>query len=616
MKKLLLSTATGALLAGTLGITVPGAQAVAPQGGGFDNASSGQGRATLAEAVQVVDKAFRRWYVSEIRRTGNRPSAQTVDAQSSRTQQLYPEHGFVLRTNMSWELNPTSDTRQFRLCVARDARDSSDHDGLLAGVYRAGMVRAGDDECRTAATLQVPTAYPARVQAYRLLDLRGIAVPTMLPTVPRFTNLMPRSSLPSAVLRAPAGQWGMPFTIALQLPDLQELQAMGLSAQGASTQFGRSVPNYSEKVMLDDLSLLAPEDFRVGHDCQVMEAGKSCQIQVAFRGRTDPAEARLAVHDALRLQFSNGAVAFIGLQGLTDRNALVDFGGKPGGGNGGGSESGKGSGGTDKPATPGSSGEIPVKDNPGIDPWLTLNAAAGKTVSQTVTFRNVTGQVLRLNHYPSGNIGYPFTVQPQSDCPALHADFLPNATCTLKITFAPPGDAAGGRVYSDTANVQLHWQYKSCVVGACNAPSAPGSWAGPVSLKGIVDKPAASTGAAIAIKEGTSLVLGTLSRGKTYNFTLTLNNMGTNALAVFSFNSTGRNGAWADAQGSISQLDVGRCGDVPGQGSCTMSFTVTPGSWMTPGETRGILFQANGQDRVSYQPVTTPSVQITYVVGK
>jgi hypothetical protein len=191
----------------------------------------------------------------------------------------------------------------------------------------------------------------------------------------------------------------------------------------------------------------------------------------------------------------------------------------------------------------------------------------------------------------------------------------PGATCTLKVVFSPAGNAETGKTFTDASNLRLNWQYKACAVGSCTAPNPGGQWAGPVKVTGTVLATQAGTEAELEVQQGTALDLGTLQRGRTYPYELTLRNKGKNELALYSFNSTGQTGSWIDAQGSISQIDISRCRTLAAGASCTATFTVTPGTWMTAGQVRGIVYKTNGQDRVTYKAVTAPSVQITYRVG-
>lgn len=237
----------------------------------------------IAEStVHSVEAAFRRKTAVLSESTKEQPSALELGT-------LFPVHGFAppSNTNVNWSLTGlTADTA--KLCVAMTVSSVTDWNRLLSRLHHMGM-KPADSACEEVTNFGLAPALPATLRAIRVLDRRDTPVPTQLSAYPGIAGADAQAvTRPGLILQA-----GTPVTLTVSNP---------------FTLVNPGPPPVGLTVGLTAWSARA--GFSVSHNCAAIAPNATCAISVQYTGGHGN-----SYPGSLRLEFSNGAVAVVGLLG-------------------------------------------------------------------------------------------------------------------------------------------------------------------------------------------------------------------------------------------------------------------------------------------------------------
>lgn len=197
-------------------------------------------------------------------------------------------------TGASWRLSGL-DEDQSVLCLTQTVSNASAWGSAQRGFLLARMLPADPQTCELSGEgYSAPQHYPGVVAARKVLDRRNVPNATVLPAEPLVTGVVADAvTRPGLTLRTKEGQGYADLTIQNPLVVLdpgppQVLRALGLTLVQVRPGFSYS------------------------HDCEAIEPGEACTFRIAYDGQDG--DYRVG---SLRLEFSNGEVAVIGLLGRT-----------------------------------------------------------------------------------------------------------------------------------------------------------------------------------------------------------------------------------------------------------------------------------------------------------
>lgn len=239
----------------------------------------------VQSTVNSLENAFRR-------RTAVLASPSKDQVSALELGALFPSYGFAppLNSNLTWSLTGVS-SDVAKLCVGVTVTTTADWNRLVSRLHREGM-HPSNSACEEVARYSLaPAGFPATLHAIRTLDRRDTPVATSLSSYPEITGADAAAvTRPGLLLAA-----GTPATLTVFNPftlvDAGPLP-MGLT--------------------LGLTGLSVREGFSVSHTCSEIAPAATCTVTVRYGGGYGP-----SYPGSLRLEFSNGAVAVVGLLGVT-----------------------------------------------------------------------------------------------------------------------------------------------------------------------------------------------------------------------------------------------------------------------------------------------------------
>lgn len=244
--------------------------------------SFGAGAQSLGQLVDStvysVERAFAR-HSAELQSPGliKRPAAEQSD--------LFPVYGFEPRASsgLTWGLVRVTDDTS-KLCVTATPLTNSSRLTLLRAFSEAKLALAGSD-CKPT-TLALAGSAPT-ISGIRILDRRDTISASLLPAHPVISGVLsPAVTRPALIIKR--GQ-SMEFLVQNPYVEVSPGQGLYVSLTGANIR----------------------EGFSVSSGCGLVAPGGACTISVAYQGK--PGE---FLADNLRLEFSTGAVASLGVSGI------------------------------------------------------------------------------------------------------------------------------------------------------------------------------------------------------------------------------------------------------------------------------------------------------------
>ncbi len=239
----------------------------------------------VQHTVRQVEAGFRRKTAVLDAQTKEQPSAQALG-------QLFPAFGFAPLTNtdVSWSLNGMN-VDQAVICVGLVTRSVTQWNDITVRMHRMGLTPATAGCEAQAQYAHAPQSFPATIRALKLLDRRDTPVPTVLPAHPVVSGVDESAvTRPGLVVTA-----GAPAIVTVSNPFVL--------VNAGPPPVGLTVGLVAAKVR---------PGFTVEHSCGSLAPDTGCTVMVRYAG-TDGSN----FPGSLRLEFSNGAVAVVGLLGKT-----------------------------------------------------------------------------------------------------------------------------------------------------------------------------------------------------------------------------------------------------------------------------------------------------------
>jgi hypothetical protein len=239
--------------------------------------------AQTAQTAKGVQNAFSRVMSKLDALTLRQPATSTS---------LFPEGGFAPRASdqVHWQVQKL-DSDRVAVCIATTVQDVAEWSAVVVAATAAGLSAAGED-CAVHRMGTPPSGYPALVLTRKEFNRLDVPTATKLPATP----------------------W-------IQGPDALAVTRPGLILNKPGSHTDVSVTNISAECrgtlepclpLLPPLSLVAYKvrsGFSVEHNCVEVPAGSTCTVRVYLDA------AQPAYLSPLRLEFSNQAIASIGLLG-------------------------------------------------------------------------------------------------------------------------------------------------------------------------------------------------------------------------------------------------------------------------------------------------------------
>ena len=204
--------------------------------------------------------------------------------------------GFAPRVPLgaSWRLAGQDQDRSV-LCLTQAVQDASAWNSAQRGFFQAGLTPADPETCLSAGRVATsPQHYPGVAAARIVLDRRDVPTRTVLPVEPILTGVDANAvTRPGLTLRPFEGQGFAELFIENPLVVLdpgppEVLRVMGLT------------------------NVEVRPGFSYSHNCEDIAPGGACTFRIGYDGQEG--DYRVG---SLRLEFSNGEVAVIGLLGRT-----------------------------------------------------------------------------------------------------------------------------------------------------------------------------------------------------------------------------------------------------------------------------------------------------------
>lgn len=236
----------------------------------------------IRQTARDVERAFARYAFALDGALQKRPAAQSSD--------LFPAFGATPRSvpGLAWYLTPAS-ADQSVLCVVQSVSNVGDWNQTLVALDRAGLRAASPATCEVRATQALaPASFPAALAGVKTLDRRDVPSPTYLPTYPEISGV-DAGAVTRAGLQVSASQGPKAVTVYNPYIEVEPGVGLWVGVDGASSR----------------------EGFSISHSCAWIAPAESCDVLVSYDASFGDARA-----GQLRLTFSNGAVANIGLVGL------------------------------------------------------------------------------------------------------------------------------------------------------------------------------------------------------------------------------------------------------------------------------------------------------------
>jgi hypothetical protein len=203
------------------------------------------------------------------------------------------------RSDVFWSLTGVN-ADQSVLCLKVTVNTVADWNQALVSVSKAGLSAASAEDCVQLARFPaVPETYPAQIAGVKILDRRDTPVPTVVPSDPQISGVDASAVTRPGLLLNSTATLPASKTIVVTNPEV----IVGYSPGPPSSPLYRRLT--LTKVVLRD-------GFYYDDDCQDVGPNATCNVTVSYAGASGD-----NFSGSARLEFSNGAIAVIGLLGRT-----------------------------------------------------------------------------------------------------------------------------------------------------------------------------------------------------------------------------------------------------------------------------------------------------------
>lgn len=203
-----------------------------------------------------------------------------------------------VRNDFGWSLAGVN-AEQSALCLKVAVRTEAEWNSVLVGMSKSGLAPARAQDCTQLSRFEAsPLAFPATIAGVKLLDRRDTPVPTIVPADPQLTGVDAQAiTRPGLVVQS--------FT----QPAYKTIGVTNPAVIVGYTAGPPSVPIY-RRLTLTKVTLR--DGFVYNDNCSDVGPNQTCNVQVRYMGTVGD-----HFPGSLRLEFSNGGVAVIGLLGRT-----------------------------------------------------------------------------------------------------------------------------------------------------------------------------------------------------------------------------------------------------------------------------------------------------------